>query len=113
MLCSQHPTTSAHVPPGTAEGRIQGRWILRRTALALVVLLVDANVAPAACAGSAARCHGASAFFPEHTYRDGVSETRRRDVDQNQGPPCQDLATAVGFQPSRRQLFLLTGVLRI
>ncbi len=57
----QPPASRTQVPPETAGGGSRGLWIFRGAALALAVLLLGANVAPATCAATAARWLGSSA----------------------------------------------------
>lgn len=57
----QNPASRTQVPPETAGGGNRSLWIFRGAALALVVLLLGANVAPATCAATAARWSGGSA----------------------------------------------------
>ncbi|MCC6128975.1 MAG: hypothetical protein IT186_03525 [Acidobacteria bacterium] len=57
----QDPASRTQVPPETAEGGSRGRWCFRGVALALAVLLLGANVAPATCAATAIRRMGGSA----------------------------------------------------
>ena len=55
MVFRQPPAASrTQVPPETAGGGSRGRWIFRGVALALAVLLLGANVAPAAATCAAA-----------------------------------------------------------
>ena len=60
MLRPQNSTAGTQLPPETAKGGKQGRWGFRGTALALAVLLLGANVAPATCAAMAKRWLGVS-----------------------------------------------------
>lgn len=57
----QNPAGRTQVPPETAGGGSRGLWIFRGAALALAVLLLGANVAPATCAATATRWLGGSA----------------------------------------------------
>lgn len=56
-----NPAGRTQVPPETAGGGSRGLWIFRGAALALAVLLLGANVAPATCAATAIRWMGGSA----------------------------------------------------
>ena len=57
----QNPAARTQMPLETAEGGNRGRWVFRGVALALAVLLLGANVAPATCAATAIRWLGVSA----------------------------------------------------
>ena len=57
----QNPASRTQVPPETAGGGNRSLWIFRGAALALAVLLLGANVAPATCAATAIRWMGGSA----------------------------------------------------
>lgn len=51
----QDPASRTQVPPETAGGGSRGRWCFRGMALALAMLLLGANVAPATCAATMTR----------------------------------------------------------
>lgn len=57
----QNPAACTQVPPETAGDGSRGLRIFRGAALALAVLLLSANVAPATCAATATRWLGGSA----------------------------------------------------
>lgn len=54
----QIPAARTRMPTETAGGGNRGHWVFRGVALALAVLLLGANVAPAACAATATRWLG-------------------------------------------------------
>jgi hypothetical protein len=57
----ENPAARAQMFPEIARGGNRGRWFFRGAALALSVLLLGANVAPATCAATAARWLGGTA----------------------------------------------------
>ncbi len=57
----ENPAARTQMSPEIARGGNRGRWFYRGAALALSVLLLGANVAPATCAATAARWLGGAA----------------------------------------------------
>jgi hypothetical protein len=57
----ENPAARTQMSPEIARGGNRGRWFYRGAALALSVLLLGANVAPATCAATAIRWLGVSA----------------------------------------------------
>ena len=90
----QNPAARTQMSPEIARGGNRGRWFYRGAALALSVLLLGANVAPATCAATAARWLGGAA-----SGSPGIAAVARFARREPRGTPCRTTQRGAAARP--------------